>query len=75
MATSTIARQIAPPDVLLAELQAELAEVLTPGRYDRQRATELQAAIGDTRERANRYRRMRRAVVTITRPSQTRWFQ
>ncbi len=71
---TTLVRPAIHPDRLLAELRNELQLVLTPERYDRERATALQSAIDACRERSARYRRMRRAALRVANPGKEWWF-
>lgn len=62
-----MATTLVGPDenMLLRQMQHELAATLEPGGYDATRAANLQRALADVQERANRYRRMRRAALTV----------
>lgn len=69
---SVIARRSG--DRMLADLRKQLADVLTPERYDPERAAALQQAITEWLDRSARYRRARRAALTVANPSREWWY-
>lgn len=72
--TTTVARVIERPDLLLAQLREQLAEALTPEHYDQERASALQIAIAECQVRSTRRKRMRRAALHISNSTKEWWY-
>ena len=62
------------PDMILRQLQDQLIEALTPERYDLETAKQAQRALAAFREQSNRYRRMRRAALTVSTSDREWWY-